>query len=62
MGNVSGGQREFIPYLVRAAVGCGINALFMEVHDNPDEALSDANTQLNIRYFRKYFVTGKGDP
>ena len=50
MGNVSGGQREFIPYLVRAAVGCGINALFMEVHDNPDEALSDANTQLNIRY------------
>ena len=59
MGNVSGGQREFIPYLVRAAVGCGINALFMEVHDNPDEALSDANTQLNIRYLENILSQGK---
>ena len=59
MGNVSGGQREFIPYLVRAAVGCGINALFMEVHDNPDEALSDANTQLNIRYLENILSQAK---
>ena len=50
MGNVSGGQREFIPYLVRAAVACGINALFMEVHDDPDNALSDPNTVLDIKY------------
>lgn len=35
MGSVSGGQREYIPYLVRAAVACGVNALFMEVHDDP---------------------------
>ena len=33
MGNISGGQREFIPHLVRSASACGINALFMEVHD-----------------------------
>ncbi len=49
MGNVSGGQREFIPYLVRAAVACGINALFMEVHNDPPNALSDPNTVLDIK-------------
>lgn len=52
MGNISGGQREFIPSLVRAAVACGINALFMEVHNNPDKALSDSNTVLNLRYLK----------
>lgn len=50
MGSVSGGQREFIPALVRAAAGCGLNALFLEVHDNPDAALSDANTVLDIKF------------
>ena len=50
MGNISGGQREFIPYLVRAAVACGVNSLFMEVHNNPEKALSDANTVLDIKY------------
>ena len=52
MGNISGGQREFIPSLVRAAVACGINALFMEVHNNPDKALSDSNTVLNLKYLK----------
>jgi 2-dehydro-3-deoxyphosphooctonate aldolase (KDO 8-P synthase) len=50
MGNSSGGQREFIPHLTRAAAACGINALFMEVHNDPDNALSDANTVLDIKY------------
>ena len=49
LGNLSGGQREFIPSLVRAAVGSGINALFLEVHNAPEKALSDPNTQLNIK-------------
>lgn len=40
-GDVSGGDRKYVPYLARAAAGVGIDALFMEVHDNPDEALSD---------------------
>ncbi len=53
MGNVSGGQREFIPHLVRAAVGCGVDALFMEVHDDPPNALSDPNTVLNIRHLER---------
>ena len=59
MGNISGGQREFIPYLVRAASACGINALFMEVHDNPVDALSDANTVLDIQYLENILSQAK---
>ena len=40
-GNVSGGQREFVPVLARAAVAAGIAGLFMETHPDPDRALSD---------------------
>ena len=40
-GTKSSGQREFVPFLSRAAVGAGVDGLFMEVHDNPEEALSD---------------------
>jgi len=37
----SGGQREFVPYLAKAAVAVGVDALFMEVHETPDKALCD---------------------
>ncbi len=40
-GNASGGQREFVPVLARAAVAAGISGLFMETHPNPEQALSD---------------------
>lgn len=40
-GSSSGGQREFIPVLARAAVAAGISGLFMETHPDPDKALSD---------------------
>ncbi|MGD0960826.1 MAG: 3-deoxy-8-phosphooctulonate synthase [Methylomonas sp.] len=40
-GDRSGGQREFVPVLARAAVAVGISGLFMECHPKPDEALSD---------------------
>jgi 2-dehydro-3-deoxyphosphooctonate aldolase (KDO 8-P synthase) len=40
-GDKSGGEREYIPALARAAVAVGIDGLFMETHPNPDEALSD---------------------
>jgi len=40
-GATSGGQREFVPVLARAAVAAGISGLFMETHPNPEEALSD---------------------
>ena len=59
MGNISGGQREFIPYLVRAAVANGINILFMETHNNPAEALSDANTVLDIKYLENILFQAK---
>ena len=59
MGNISGGQREFIPSLVRAATACGVNAVFMEVHDDPKNALSDANTVLNIKYLEEILLQAK---
>jgi 2-dehydro-3-deoxyphosphooctonate aldolase (KDO 8-P synthase) len=40
-GTRSGGQREFVPVLARAAVAAGISGLFMETHPNPEQALSD---------------------
>src|SRR6202007_2712958 len=40
-GTSSGGQREFVPVLARAAVGVGVAGLFMETHPNPDQALSE---------------------
>jgi 2-dehydro-3-deoxyphosphooctonate aldolase (KDO 8-P synthase) len=59
MGNISGGQREFIPHLVRSAVANGINLLFMETHDNPEKALSDANTVLDIKYLENILYQAK---
>ena len=53
LGTISGGQREFIPSLIRGAVACGIHALFMEVHDEPDNALSDPATQLPLNLLDK---------
>jgi len=47
-GETSGGDREYVPYLSRAAVAVGIDALFMEVHDNPEEALSDGPNMLYL--------------
>ena len=59
LGNLSGGQREFIPNLIRAAIGAGINSLFIEVHDNPDEALSDPNTQLKLSDLENTLIHAK---
>jgi len=47
-GATSSGQREFIPTLTRAAVAAGIDMLFMEVHDNPAEALSDGPNMMYL--------------
>jgi 2-dehydro-3-deoxyphosphooctonate aldolase (KDO 8-P synthase) len=40
-GGASGGEREFVPFLARAAAAVGVDAIFMEVHEDPDRALSD---------------------
>ena len=41
LGRSSGGQREYVPYLARAAVACGVDGIFMEVHTDPERALCD---------------------
>jgi len=47
-GNSSGGQREFVEPLSRAAVAVGVAAIFIETHDNPDRAPSDGANMLHI--------------
>jgi 2-dehydro-3-deoxyphosphooctonate aldolase (KDO 8-P synthase) len=47
-GDSTGGQREYIPYLARAAVATGVDGVFMEVHDDPDEGLSDTATMFPL--------------
>ena len=46
MGNSSGGERQYIPTLAKAAIGAGCNALFIEAHPNPKEAKSDKETVM----------------
>ncbi|MBP2632650.1 MAG: 2-dehydro-3-deoxyphosphooctonate aldolase [Firmicutes bacterium] len=47
-GTCSAGNREYVEYLTRAAVGVGVDALFMEVHDNPEEALCDGPNMVYL--------------
>lgn len=47
-GTTSGGRREFVPVLTRAAVAVGISGLFMETHPRPDEAKSDGPNSFNM--------------
>jgi 2-dehydro-3-deoxyphosphooctonate aldolase (KDO 8-P synthase) len=47
-GPTTGGERRWVPYLAKAAAAVGIDALFMEVHDCPEEALSDGPNQLRL--------------
>jgi 2-dehydro-3-deoxyphosphooctonate aldolase (KDO 8-P synthase) len=51
MGNRSGGQAEFIPHLARAAAAIDVDGFFFEVHDHPEQALSDGPNALNLRAF-----------
>jgi 2-dehydro-3-deoxyphosphooctonate aldolase (KDO 8-P synthase) len=47
-GTASAGQREFVPHLARAAVGTGCDALFLEIHPDPDQAPSDGPNMLRL--------------
>jgi 2-dehydro-3-deoxyphosphooctonate aldolase (KDO 8-P synthase) len=51
LGKASGGERKFIPALARAGVAAGVDALFMEVHEDPDHALSDGPNSLALERF-----------
>ena len=58
-GTVSGGQREFVPVLARAAVAAGISGLFMETHPNPSQALSDGPNAFPLGHLKALLQTLK---
>lgn len=51
LGHASGGERKYIPALARAGVAAGVDALFMEVHEDPDHARSDGPNSLDLKDF-----------
>ena len=56
-GTSSGGQREFVPVLARAAVASGVAGLFMETHPNPEKALSDGPNAWPLRHMKTLLET-----
>jgi 2-dehydro-3-deoxyphosphooctonate aldolase (KDO 8-P synthase) len=58
-GSVSGGQREFVPVLARAAVATGVSGLFMETHPNPEKALSDGPNAWPLKLMKPLLRTLK---
>jgi 2-dehydro-3-deoxyphosphooctonate aldolase (KDO 8-P synthase) len=59
LGKASGGERKYIPPLARAGVAAGVDALFMEVHEDPDRALSDGPNSLALKDFEALLRTVK---
>ena len=57
LGLTSGGQREFVPILSRAAVSIGISGLFIEVHEDPDNAPSDGPNMLKLSELKNMLLT-----
>ena len=53
MGEKSGGQREFVPYLARAAIAVGVGAIFMETHEDPDNAPSDGPNMVPLKEVKR---------
>jgi 2-dehydro-3-deoxyphosphooctonate aldolase (KDO 8-P synthase) len=58
-GTSSGGQREFVPVLARAAVASGVAGVFMETHPNPEKALSDGPNAWPLKHMRELLETLK---
>ncbi len=58
-GSVSGGQREFVPVLARAAVAAGVAGLFMETHPHPEQALSDGPNAWPLEMIEELLITLK---
>ena len=58
-GSSSGGQREFVPVLARAAVASGVAGVFMETHPNPEKALSDGPNAWPLKHMRALLETLK---
>lgn len=47
-GDASGGEREMVPYLLRAAVAVGVDGIFLETHPDPDHAKSDGPNMIPL--------------
>jgi 2-dehydro-3-deoxyphosphooctonate aldolase (KDO 8-P synthase) len=56
LGKATGGQAEYIEHFARSGVACGVDAVFMEVHDNPLKAPSDGPNQLPLNRLEKLLV------
>ncbi|MDQ3321489.1 MAG: 3-deoxy-8-phosphooctulonate synthase [Acidobacteriota bacterium] len=56
LGKATGGQAEYIEHFSRAGVACGVDAVFMEVHDNPKNAPSDGPNQLPLDKLEKLLI------
>lgn len=52
-GTATGGEREYVPFLAQAAVATGIDGLFLEVHPDPEEALSDGPNMIRLNRVRE---------
>lgn len=59
LGDRSGGQREYVPGLSRSACAMGCDALFLEIHENPDRALSDGTNMLFLKDLKKVLEDAK---
>ncbi len=56
-GTSSGGEAEFIPYMAQAGISVGADGLFLEVHDRPDQSLSDKYNSLKINKLNRLLAT-----
>ncbi len=56
---VTGGNREMVPYLMRAALAVGVDGIFIEVHPNPDRAISDAANQVRLDRIEELLTEAK---
>ena len=55
-GTSSGGQRQFVPYLAKAAVATGVSGIFLETHEDPDNAPSDGPNMINIKNLKELLL------
>jgi 2-dehydro-3-deoxyphosphooctonate aldolase (KDO 8-P synthase) len=53
-GDFSGGESEFIPLMAKAGIAAGADGLFLEIHDNPSQALSDSHNSFNINNLKSF--------
>ncbi len=55
-GTTTGGNREMVPYLMRAALAVGVDAIFAEVHPDPEHAFSDGPNQIHLSNIREILI------